>query len=427
MVKEKSLLYWKNNKTKREPLAPLNKKGGKTMKKFSVLIATVISITLFLSFKPSFASWIINCQGRQGSFMCIATMGGIEIQWNDIKGLTGVRGLPLGIEDFQRQEKVVSQAMEKTSIIKKSTTQRVSTPAEVPAGAGTDTGKENVFSRKQSMSQSKTMGEGIKIDYTLAFVKWVGDHHPFISDEMRKSKHFAKYAKACELIIDMYNKGKINALIERFILARDLDIIKNAKIVSKDKLEKLSDTEKSIIMAKFVSLAALWDIQNEVERFNMALILSATAETDENFLQEIADAYIFRLERIQKIKQPINVLQLADADKGTAFTKWIAESKPDILPYITNLDDRYIVFFSQSFYDKNSSIVPQLMQEFEKALENQNESVTKVVYSKFEPIKEKLADVADTIGNKKSFLFILIPVIAIIVFIKIKKKHKNHQ
>ena len=150
MVKEKSLLYWKNNKTKREPLAPLNKKGGKTMKQVLTVMAFIVSFFLCLMPSQVFA-WYTQCV----NCACSSSNGGIEVQWacfkdkdnKDIyKGvLTGVKGLPIGIEDFQRQEKTVSQAMEKTSIIKKSTTQKVSTPAEVPAGAGTSAGVDTLW------------------------------------------------------------------------------------------------------------------------------------------------------------------------------------------------------------------------------------------------------------------------------------------
>jgi hypothetical protein len=431
MVKEKSLLYWKNNKTKREPLAPLNKKGGKTMKQVLTVMAFIVSFFLCLMPSQVFA-WYTHCVNNA----CSASNGGIEVQWQQIHPsktyigvLTGVKGLPIGIEDFQRQEKTISQAMEKTSIIKKSTTQKVSTPAEVPAPAGTDTGKENVFSRKQSMSQSKTMGEGIKIDYTLAFVKWIGDHHPFIKDEIRNDPiNVLKYLAACDLLMEAYRKGKIESFIEKFVLSRNATL-QNVKFIDKDRIKNIADTEKSIILTKFLEISTLWNIPDKEKRINSALVKSAIYEINEEVLQDVSNAYLERIEHIKKMKEPISVLQLYTQNKDYAFIKWLAESKPTIVPYITDLDERYIVFSSNSFYlyPETKEIIPQLIEEFEKAIENKDESVTKVVYSKFEPIKEKLADVADTIGNKKSFLFILIPVIAIIVFVKNKKKKQRKE
>jgi hypothetical protein len=401
------------------------------MKKFSVLIATVISITLFLSFMPSQVfAWYTQCV----NCACSSSNGGIEVQWACFKNkdiykgvLTGVKGLPIGIEDFQRQEKTISQAMEKTSIIKKSTTQRVSTPAEVPAPAGTDTGKENVFSRKQSMSQSKTMGEGIRIDYTLAFVKWIGDHHPFIKDEIRNDPiNVLKYLAACDLIMSAYRNGKIESFIEKFILSRNINDIQNVKLVDENKLKNLSDTEKSMILTKYISLL-LPHIKENSYRINASLVHSAILEMNPEELDSMANLYIEHIKHIQKLKEPKSVLQLYNEnDKEAAFAKWLAESKPNVLPHITDLNDRYIVFTSKAFYERIASEIPQLAQEFEKAIENKDESVAKVFHSRVKIVKEKIADVTE---NKKFFLVLLIviPVIGIIVFIKIKKKHKNHQ
>ena len=317
--------------------------------------------------------------------------------------------------------------MEKTSIIKKSTTQKVSTPAEIPAGAGTDTGKENVFSRKQSMSQSKTMGEGIRIDYTLAFVKWIGDHHPFIKDEIRNDPiNVLKYLAACDLIMRAYRNGKIESFIEKFILSRNINDIQNVKLVDENKLKNLSDTEKSMILTKYISLL-LPHIKENSLRINASLVHSAILEMNPKELDSMAILYIEHIKHIQKLKEPKSVLQLYNEnDKEAAFAKWLAESKPNVLPHITDLNDRYIVFTSKAFYERIASEIPQLAQEFEKAIENKDESVTKVIHSRFEIVKEKLADVTE---NKKFFLILImvIPVIAIIVFIKIKKKHKNQQ
>jgi len=315
--------------------------------------------------------------------------------------------------------------MEKTSIIKKSTTQKVSTPAEIPAGAGTDTGKENVFSRKQSMSQSKTMGEGIRIDYTLAFVKWIGDHHPFIKDEIRNDPiNVLKYLAACDLIMRAYRNGKIESFIEKFILSRNINDIQNVKLVDENKLKNLSDTEKSMILTKYISLL-LPHIKENSYRINASLVHSAILEMNPEELDSMANLYIEHIKHIQKLKEPKSVLQLYNEnDKGAAFAKWLAESKPYVLPHITDLNDRYIVFSSNAFYERIAS--PQLAQEFEKAIANKDESVTKVIHSRFEIVKEKLADV---IGNKKFFLVLLmiIPVIGIIVFIKIKKKKQRKE
>jgi len=411
-------------------LAPLNKKGGKTMKQVLTVMAFIVSFFLCLMPSQVFA-WYTQCV----NCACSSSNGGIEVQWacfkdkdnKDIyKGvLTGVKGLPIGIEDFQRQEKTISQAMEKTSIIKKSTTQRVSTPAEVPAGAGTDTGKENVFSRKQSMSQSKTMGEGIKIDYTLAFVKWVGDHHPFIKDEIRNDPlNILKYLAACDLIMSAYRNGKIESFIEKFILSRNINDIQNVKLVDENKLKNLSDPEKSMILTKYISLL-LPHIKENSLRINASLVHSAILEMNPKELDSMANLYIEHIKHIQKLKEPKSVLQLYNEnDKESAFAKWLAESKPNVLPHITDLNDRYIVFTSKAFYERIAS--PQLAQEFEKAIANKDESVTKVFHSRFKIAKEKIADVTE---NKKLFLVLLmvILIIAIIVFVKNKKKHKTQQ
>jgi len=399
------------------------------MKQVLTVMAFIVSFFLCLMPSQVFA-WYTKCV----NCACSSSNGGVEVQWScfgnkDIyKGvLTGVKGLPIGIEDFQRQEKVVSQAMEKTSIIKKSTTQRVSTPAEIPAGAGTDTGKENVFSRKQSMSQSKTMGEGIKVDYTLAFVMWIGDHHPFIKDEIRNDPlNILKYLAACDLIMRAYRNGKIESFIEKFILSRNINDIQNVKLVDENKLKNLSDPEKSMILTKYISLL-LPHIRENSYRINASLVHSAILEMNPEELDSMANLYVDHIKHIQKLKEPKSVLQFYNEnDKNTAFEKWLAESKPNVLPHITDLNDRYIVFTSKAFYERFSSEIPQLVQEFEKAIANKDESVTKIIHSRFDIAKEKIADV---IGNKKFFLvlLIIIPVIGIIVFVKFKKKHKTHQ
>ena len=404
------------------------------MKKVLTVMASIVTVFLCLMPSQVFA-WYTHCVNGA----CSSSNGGIEVQWQQthpnniyIGVLTGVKGLPIGIEDFQRQEKVVSQAIEKTTVIKKSTTQKASTPAEIPAGAGTDTGKENVFSRKQSMSQSKTMGEGIKVDYTLAFVKWIGDNNPFLPEEIRNNpENILKYLAACNLIMEAYRNGKIESFIEKFLLSRNatLQNVKNVKFVDKDRIKNLADTEKSIILTKFLELSTLWNVPDKEKRINSALVRSAIYEIDEKALQDVSNAYLERIEHIKKMKEPISVLQLYFQNKDYAFIKWLAESKPNIVPYITDLDERYIVFSSNSFYiyPEMKEMLPQLLEEFEKAIANKDESVTKVVYSKLEPIKEKLADIADIAGNKKSFLLLIIPVIGIIIYIKIKKKKQKKE
>jgi hypothetical protein len=398
------------------------------MKQVLTVMASIV--TVFLCFIPSQVfAWYTQCVNGA----CNSSNGGIEVQWqqthpnNIYKGvLTGVKGLPIGIEDFQRQEKVVSQSMEKTSIIKKTTTQKVSTPAEVPAGAGTDTGKENIFAKKQSMSQTKVMGEGVKVDYTLAFVKWLGDHHPFIKDEIRNDPiNVLKYLAACDLIMNAYRNGKIESFIEKFILSRNINDIQNVKLVDENKLKNLSDPEKSMILTKYISLL-LPHIKENSYRINASLVHSAIVEMNPEELDSMANLYIEHIKHIQKLKEPKSVLQLYNEnDKGAAFAKWLAESKPYVLPHITDLNDRYIVFTSKAFYERYASEIPQLEQEFEKAIANKDESVTKVIHSKFEIVKEKLADVT---GNKKFFLILLIPVIgAIGAILYIKKKRKTHQ
>jgi len=401
------------------------------MKNVLTFMASIV--TVFLCLMPSqVLAWATHCVNGA----CSSSNGGVEVQWNCFNVLdvyhgvlTGVKGLPIGIEDFQRQEKAVSQAIEKTTVIKKSTIQKSSTPPEVPAGAGTDTGKENVFSRKQSMSQSKTMGEGIKIDYTLAFVKWIGDHHPYIKEEIRNDpKDILKYLAACDSIMEAYRNGKVESFIEKFILSKDINDIQNVKLVDEDKLKNLSDTEKSMVLTKYISLFRYNHIQDPKDRINAALIDSAILEMKPEELNLVAINYSRHVKYMQKLNEPKSVLQFYNEnDKDTAFAKWLAESKPNVLPHITDLNDRYVVFadyFIFYKYDSSGDGDSQLMQEFERAIANKDESVTKVVHSRFEIVREKLADV---VGDKRLFLILSSVVIGVVAVIIIKKKRKNQQ
>lgn len=372
-----------------------------------------IALTLIATLLASQSwGWYIRCENRS----CTASMGGVSVFWDQRGGLysgvlTGVRGLPLAIDDFERQEKAVSLSLEKSSVIKKSASQKVSVPQEVPgAGTGVDTAKERVFSRRQSLSQTRSAGQGIRIDQTLGFVKWLGDNFDFDLPEGDIRRYFG----ACEFIMTAYQAGKLDLVIEKFILSKDPDLVLTTPVIlSEEKLKKLSDFERSLFLAKYVSVLTF--VEDKQKRVNRALVTTAELEVNESELQRAERVILSHLQSAVEMIRPISVLELYQEGKEqkwketAAFFKWLAETKPDYLPWLP-LEDRYVAYSSLRFSEKFRPF--KMMPEFQQAIADKDITVTRVVHKR-NILTTATTTISEKISKKPVLGLVVIPMIAI--------------
>ena len=354
-----------------------------------ILLAVLIVIMLGGN---SFAgSWSIRCTNNS----CVAEQGALKVYWmsnsfsDTYSGkLTGVEGIPIAIDDYQAVEKKIESVIEKSITRKKGSDAGVK--ADTPEGvggptAGTTGTKENLFTKKKSMAQSKTMGKKVNVDYTLAFIEWLGDAR------YGGERSIRKYWRAAEDALDAYKSGNIESLIERFFIARNAGDIDNVAVNT-----KFTDENKDLVLTKYIGLTKYPGIADAQQRYALAssfvydlsvnsYMADQAAKITEEFKNDLKS-----LEIVVKPNQ--TALKLYKTDKELAFAKWLADNNK-FIESINKMrhEDKYLVAIRAIERVKNKEMTDtegfftQRREEFEAAIKNKDQSV-QIVTIKGSPI-----------------------------------------
>jgi hypothetical protein len=383
-----------------------------------LLIITLIVLTM--SGVAHAGSWSINCVNDS----CVAEQGALKIHWS-AEGrslyygkLTGVEGIPINIEDYQAAEKKVESVIEKSITLKKSSDTGVKGDAPDGLGgpsAGVTGSKENLFTKKRSMSQSKTKGKKISVDYTLAFIEWLGDTR-FGWDSSIK-----RYWSAAEYALDSYKNGSIEDVIEGFFIARNAGDLAHIDVDS-----KINDENKNLVLIKYLGLVKFPGMEDAKQRYALASGIVADLSTNK-YMEEAAAQITKEFNRdiasLKILSEPGQTAEkLYKKDKNLAFAKWLADNHK----FIAAIDklpakDKYIIAANVvNRYNNNVLDAADMeyftteRQNFETAIKNKDKSVQIVtIKSKFPVIP-----IAGVVG-----VGILIGVIGVVN----RRKNNNQQ
>lgn len=353
----------------------MSNKGRVIVMALALLTLTVITKT------ANAGNWSIHCVNNS----CEASQGRIKVFWssnsynNTYSGtVSGVEGLPISLEDFESAEKKVDQQIEKSVTSKNSagTDKKISSgdrdSKEGPASKMTGS-QEKAFSRRNSMSQSKTKGKKISIDYTLAFVKWVGDTK--MSWEPLEVK---RCWGATELIMSKYGDGTIQQLMESFFFAKNADKIDEVQVDA-----KLNDDNRDLVMTKFIGLTQFPGLKDLQKRYSLAndrmmtLVYGKdTASLSE--LNKLSDRYATVVKELKLLVKPgQTALKLYEKNKELAFAKWIGDNK--VVEHITDPTDRYVIALDV-VKEKGFDTEKNYQSEFEGAITSKDQSVQVVTF-----------------------------------------------
>ncbi len=353
------------------------------------VIASIVSfLVVIITTNTEAGYWSIHCENAS----CVASQGALKVYWmaaginNIYQGkLTGVEGIPISIEDYQAVEKKIESTIEKTITRKKGSDTNVKADAPEGTGgpsAGRTDSKENLFSKKRSMSQSKTMGKKVNVDYTLAFVEWLGDTR-FILD-----KSIKRYWVAAEMALNAYKNGNIEELIEQFFIARNAEAIEDVAVNA-----KLTDETKALIMTKYIGLTR-FPLALPTVRYALAsqAVYNISNNTEEAV--KVSNEYKQDMENLSMLIRPgQTALKLYKSNPELAFLKWLADNHR----FVKNindmpLEDKYLVAISvfreikaDLLDDADKSFFKEERQEFEAAIKAKDKSV-QIVTVKGSPI-----------------------------------------
>lgn len=320
-----------------------------------VLFCMVLSSTAYAG------SWNIHCTNNS----CVADQGRIKVYWvsnsfeNMYTGkLTGVDGLPISVGDFKSVEQNVNKIFESNIPKQKEAKQESDNPLKV--NMNTD----------KSVSRSK-----ISIDYTLAFVQWLGD------TRYNWDRSIKRYWSATELILDSYSKGSILPLIEGFFFS------KNASEIGKIQIDiTINDKNKMLVFTKYIGLTNFAGVPDEEARYSSAYdklsnLVNSKNPADQKELDIIYSNYKKNMESLKVLIKPNQTaLKLWQKDKELAYAKWFGDNY--VAEHINDHKDRYLVAIILP--DKLKQIaektedMKQLGVQFETAIKNKDQSVTMV-------------------------------------------------
>lgn len=309
-----------------------------------ILLLTVAMVVLMASGAWA-GGWSIHCEN--GS--CEASAGRLKVFWqaNNMNGdiyrgqITGVEGIPVSIEDFQSAEKKIESAFEKSIVRKKTNTNEVNakSPEETGGGpgAGTSSTGERAFTQKQTQTQEKVIGRKVNIDYTLQFVKWLGDtrfSHAGPGD-------IGKYWAAAEYSMQAYMEGTLQAEIEGFFFQKNAGQVDNVPVNA-----KLNDDNREIVLTKFYGLTRYGANDDTDVRYGKAhgdvikLLYNKAYAPDLEKVSIEYETYMKELTAMTEGGQ--TALKLYEANKkDLALAKWVAETRESFKKYSTT-QDKYI-------------------------------------------------------------------------------------
>lgn len=215
--------------------------------------ALLVTVCLFLLNTAAIAgSWNISCTNSS----CVASQGRIQVFWsapmNDVYSgkLTGVEGLPIDMKDMQAAEAKVKSLVDEIAPASKKEEN-----GEDKTGFGSDT--------KPAYSES------VSVDYTLAFVQWLGDTK-FGNDSSIK-----RYWEATEYILDRYTDGEIAKLMDVFFMERNSEQLMTVPVNT-----KVNEKNKQFLIAKWFATKKLAPVEAPATLSNAYSILLRIGKKD---------------------------------------------------------------------------------------------------------------------------------------------------
>lgn len=307
-----------------------------------ILLLTVSAVLLMAS---GAGAWSINC--TNGS--CESSMGRVKIFWqaNSMNGdiyrgqLTGCEGIPVSIEDFQSAEKKVENAFEKSVVRKKANTNEVNakSPEETGGGpgAGTSSSGERAFTQKQTQTQEKVMGRKINVDYTLAFIKWLGDTR-FSHDG---PGDIGRYWHAAEYSMNAYMNGTLQAEVEGFFFQKSAGQVDNVAVDA-----KLNDDNREMVLTKYLGVTQYGFVLSPDDRYAMAhaqvvrLLYNKQSARDLDEVSKGFEKHMHDLKILTEGNQTALKLY-RQGKKELAWAKWAADTVPYYKRFV-DTKDKYI-------------------------------------------------------------------------------------
>jgi len=377
-------------------------KTGKGIRKryFFVTLIYVMLLILLLIATPGQSiagSWSIHCTNNS----CVATQGSLKVYWmsnsfNDMYHgkLTGVEGIPITIEDFETAEKQISMAIEKATTTRRSKSSSVSTgaPEEIGGGPSSSVGgsQENLFTKKRSISQSKSMGRKIGINYTLALVQWLGDNLAPYDQSIKK------YCYATEYLLYAHSNNTIGDIIEAFFIMRN-----KGAIYDIDLAQKYSDDTVRLALVKYIALVACF-VHYGMDSFDSCINAASTFSfmAADDLKRQASKDFLADTEDLRRLLEPgAKAVDLYPKYPDLAFAKWLVDNgKLNKIADIVNeihltrsgtdsieqmlLQDKYIVaiMILKNINQKNlvgpkAHIVENERAAFESAIKSKDQSV----------------------------------------------------
>ena len=377
-------------------------KTGKGIRKryFFVTLVCVMLLILLLIATPGRSvagSWSFDCRNNS----CVATQGSLKVFWmansvNDMfhGKLTGVEGIPITIEEFDTAEKQISMAIEKATTTRKSKSSSVSTgaPEEIGGGPSSSVGgsQENLFTKKRSISQSKSMGRKIGINYTLALVQWLGDNLAPYDQSIKK------YCYATEYLLYAHSNNTIGDIIEAFFIMRN-----KGAIYDIDLAQKYSDDTVRLALVKYIALVACF-VHYGMDSFDSCINAASTFSfmAADDLKRQASKDFLADTEDLRRLLEPgAKAVDLYPKYPDLAFAKWLVDNgKLNKIADIVNeihltrsgtdsieqmlLQDKYIVaiMILKNINQKNlvgpkAHIVENERAAFESAIKSKDQSV----------------------------------------------------
>lgn len=348
-----------------------------------VLRALVLFTAMVLTTHNAHA-WSTRC--TNGS--CEATEGKLAIYWaadsmSDIyQGkLTGIEGVPVTIEDFEATEKKIDQMFEKATTSKKTGSAEVKGASEEIGGpsAGVSGNQEMAFTKKRGMSQSKTAGKKVTMDYGLTFIKWLGDTRFSSSCYWKSPGDIGQYACAAEYALQAYMDGTIQADVESFFFQKDAGRVEDVPIDA-----TLNDDNKDLVLTKYIGLTKVYKDDPQVRyavahQEVMKLLYSQGKESTEE-LKKVNEEYQKQMEGLQVLIKPNQTaLKLHKKDNDLAFAKWIGDNIISIQTY-PSPKDRYTIALDAVSKYSDTEEIKKNRTDFEKSIQNKDQSVQIVTF-----------------------------------------------
>jgi hypothetical protein len=350
--------------------------------KKATLILAVLVIVFFCVENALALNWSISC--TNGS--CEASAGALKVFWTsqdnsiDSGEITGVNGIPLSIEDYETTEKKIEKVMENAITSKSASETGIKAAGEQHGSGGhaqESSASENLFANKRSMSQSKTQGKKVGINYNLAFVKWLGD------SRYARSGVIGRYLNAEEEILKFYNDGSIGELIDEFFVLKNAEKIDGVAVDT-----KITDENRELVFAKYMGVTVMRGAPSKKVRYETAYneVKWIIKFSNEKRQQEITTDFKNDIAALAILMKPgQTALDLYKTNKDMAFAKWYADVHIAKDRKHSMIQDRYILAIYEVRTD-SAKYFSNMRKEFETAIAKKDTSTQIILVPRSYPV-----------------------------------------